>query len=111
MENKLEADNSRAGINNKFTNLIKGSDGYKEYKRRFPKTKLTKNQYNSLLGVYFKNVREFLLEGGDYKIPRKLGIFKIIKVKDDLRSLKIDFKATRELWEEDEESRKEKRKV
>jgi hypothetical protein len=91
--------------------LITGKDGYKNYKKRFPKSKLKLAEYNHILNSYFEEVKEFLLEGGDYVLPYRLGIVKVIKVKQDLKKIKPDWEKTKQLWEEDEECKKNKKLV
>ena len=95
----------------KFKKLNSGVEGYKNYKKRFPNTEITRKRYAEILEGFFAEARDYILEGGEFKIPYRLGFLKIIKVKGDLKKLKVDWKSTNELWDRDTECKKNKQLV
>jgi hypothetical protein len=96
--------------NHKF-GLISGVEGYKNYKKRFPNTELSRKEYAEILETFFSEAKDYILNGREFKIPHRLGSLRIIKVKGDLKKLKVDWKSTKQLWEKDEECKEKKQLV
>ena len=95
----------------KFKGLNSGVQGYKNYKKKYPNTVLTRKEYAEILEEYFKEARDYILDGGEYTVPFRLGTLKAIKVKGDLNKLKVDWGETNKLWKRDSESREKKQLV
>lgn len=95
----------------KYKELISGVDGYKNYKKQYPNSELTRKEYSKILEKFFEVAKDYILDGKEFKIPHRMGYLRVIKVKGDLKKLKVDWKATNELWKRDEECRENKKLV
>ena len=96
---------------NKFKGLISGVQGYKNYKKKYPTTTLTRKEYAEILEEYFKEARDYILDGGEYTIPFRLGTLKTVKTKINLKKLKVDWGETNKLWAKDSEAKDNKQLV
>ena len=82
---------------------------------------IPRSLYGKVIEFFHSNiVDEIMLDNFEYKIPSRLGTLTIRKRKPKLRfddngklinTMPIDWKATRELWDEDEECKKQKKLV
>lgn len=89
---------------------IMGKDGYKNYKKTHPGTKLTYQQYYDIIIDYTENiVNECLSTGRPYKIPFGIGPLYIVKYKPRQKQKEtsvglmprksIDWPTTKKMWE------------
>lgn len=107
----LKMINKKPKGEHKFKGLNSGVEGYKNYKKRYPETNLSRKEYAEILEEYMKEARDYILDGGEFKIPYRLGTLRTIKVKGDLNKLKVDWGETNKLWARDEEARENKQLV
>jgi hypothetical protein len=98
LENKLRYVYDKG--EHKYKNLNSLEDTYKFYKEKYPKTTMDKKLYKKICEAFFKEIVKYVLEGNKFKIPYGLGIFSIVKRKNDLNKLMVDWKSTVELWNE-----------
>jgi hypothetical protein len=103
--------NNQVKGEHKFKGLNSGVQGYKNFKKRNPGTSVTRKEYATILEEYFKQARDYVLNGGEYKFPFRLGTLKTIKVKGDLKKLKVDWGETNKLWARDAKCKEAKQLV
>jgi nucleoid DNA-binding protein len=84
----------------RYKNLNSLKESFKFYKKKYPKTVVTKKKYNLVCTTFFKEIVKFVLEGKEFKLPFGLGKFSIVKRKNMMDNLKVDWKSTVELWDE-----------
>ena len=84
----------------RYKNLKSLGDSYKFYKEKYPNTDMNPKLYKKICITFFKEILRFVLEGNKFKIPFGLGKFSIIKRKNIMNNLKVDWKSTVQLWDE-----------
>ena len=108
----------------KRNHRVKSDYGLPDYYRHFVKenknTKVSKVLYNDIIKDFNSHVRDRISKkGADYTFPKKIGSLEIKKIKPSIsidekgsvvNKLPINWKATRELWKENESAKKEKLK-
>lgn len=97
LENKLRYKYDKG--EHRYKGLYSLKDSYKFYKEKYPKTSVTSKLYIKVCTTFFKEIVRYVLEGNKFKIPFGLGVFSIIKKKNRLNKLKVDWKSTVELWD------------
>lgn len=84
-------------------------DYYKDFCERYPKYKLTRQQFGKLVKDYFTSIAAAIIENNlEYRFPEKMGTIKVIKKKRNIRIYNgkkygmpfVDWAATRKYWEE-----------
>lgn len=92
-------------------------DYYKFYKEQYPDSKITKFQYNKIVGEINLQIIELMLnEGFEYKLPhinstliiRKDKRKPTIKNGKVINNSPVDWVTTKKLWEEDPETKERK---
>lgn len=115
-------DNSRKGIKNKITNSYGILDYYKYYNKNYVSNSnsnyyVDKNTYSNILSDFHEELsNEIIFNNFEFKLPFRLGVLCLRKFKPKLKIVNNklinhnppDFKATKELWEKDEEARENK---
>ena len=66
-------------------------DSYSSY-RETTKSPVSLKVYKEVIGDLNKDIMQYLMEGGIFTMPYRLGIIRIKKIKNNLNNLKIDFK-------------------
>jgi hypothetical protein len=88
---------------NKVQNKLTINDIYNDFINQFPEdsiyNKISKKLYTDIISSYYKAAMEYILKkGGDFKLPRKLGILSVRKKKVNYRHqnrwIHIDWKST-----------------
>ena len=109
----------------KRNHKVKSDYGLPDYYRHFVKenkeTKVSKVLYNEIVKEFNSHVRDRISKkGADYTFPKKIGSLEIKKIKPSIsidekgnvvNKLPINWKATRELWKENESAKKRKTKI
>lgn len=94
----------------KYAGLKSVNDSYKVYCEDYPKSKVDKKMYIKICLTFFKECLNCLIEGGEVRLPF-MGILKIVKRDRNFNKLQPNWKATKELWERDSESKEKKKLV
>ena len=97
------------------------SDYYKDFSENNKEGVVDKNMYNSIIKEFNSHVRDRVSnKGADYVFPKKIGFLEIKKIKPSvtidkegnvINKLPINWKATRELWRDNESAREKKTKI
>ena len=97
--------------------FLNSSDGYKVYKKSV-KRPLDKKDFVLVINEYFQFISKKLVDTGHIVLPERLGKVEIVGRKSKvtfeegkIKGLAPDWKATKELWEEDPEAKKNKQLV
>jgi len=98
LENKLKYEYDKGEHRYKDLNSLHTS--YEYYKEKYPKTTMDRKLYKKIGETFFKEMVAYVLTGKKFKMPHGLGIFSIVKRKVNLKKLKIDWKATVQLWDD-----------
>ena len=97
---------SRKGKKNRFRKPLGIAEGYKRYKKE-SKHPVDSKEYRRILNAYLDNAKQFILDGGDFKLAGGLGSMRVVKSKMDFKKKKVDWGRTKQLWiDEPEEAEK-----
>lgn len=109
-------DNSRKGSKNRIGPKYGINDYYNHYKLNC--NKHDKNTYKNIINSFFEILsKKIIHDNFEFKLPKRLGVIQLRKFKPTVK-LKdgkivknfnpIDFKKTKDLWNRDEQAKKDK---
>jgi len=102
---------------NKIVSHYGINDYYKYFISKYPNSNMDKKEFKKIYSLFNKEMVNEIIEKGSFKLPKRFGQIEIIKKKREvyinkegcvINNKPIDWKATKDLWNNNKEAKEKK---